>query len=410
MLLFYHLGIRLYAWALRLIAPFHPKAKKWIEGRVDWRKKILLYKGKHNLIWFHAASTGEMEMALPIIQEWKIQHPESFVFLSIYSPSAELFAQRSTVIDAWGYLPLDTKSNADFWVKTLSPKAAIFIKYDFWIHFLRALHRYKVPTLFSGSIFRPDQIFFKKYGAFYAKELHHITQIGVQDQQSIELLKGIGYSKAQIIGDTRFDRVLEISQMQFKDKAIEQFLQSKPCILVGSSWAADEKHYLQLIQKYAHYKWIIAPHELDEANIQRLASQIGDLVTRYTQFSESDIHNQVLILDTMGMLSKVYRYAQIALVGGGFGPGVHSLLEPAVYGIPVFFGPNHHSFKEAQELINLGSGFCYRNTQELDQQLSKVTGQNDLDEAKQVLKKYFESKSKVHKKVVAMIEQNIEIE
>ena len=404
---FYNLGIRLYALVLWCAAPFHPKAKKWLEGRVQWRKKIASFQSKQNLIWFHAASTGEMEMALPIIKEWKAKHANDFVLLSIYSPSAEFFVHKKNPIDAWCYLPLDTQNNAEYWVKTLMPKAAVFIKYDFWIHFLRALRKYEIPTIFTGSVFRPNQIFFKKYGAFYANELHHISQIGVQDQGSIDLLQKIGYTRAQIVGDTRFDRVLELSETRFEDLTIEQFLQDKPCIMVGSSWAADEKHYLPLIKKYTDYKWIIAPHELQEANISRLMTLLQESASRYTQYSHDDANKQILILDTMGMLSKVYRYAQIALVGGGFGPGVHSLLEPTVYGIPVLFGPNHHAFKEAQELIDLGAGFCYRNTSECERYLQKLSNRKADISIKNRLNTYFQSKAQVHTKVVRLIEQNI---
>ena len=404
---FYNIGVRLYAFVLWCAAPFHPKAKKWLKGRVGWRDKIASFKGKQNLIWFHAASTGEMEMALPIIQEWKARHKNDFVFLSIYSPSAEFFVHKNNPIDAWCYLPIDTQAHAEYWVKTLKPKAAVFIKYDFWIHFLKALHKHQIPSFFSGSIFRSNQIFFKSYGAFYARALRLISQIWVQDSKSIELLKSIGYTRTQIVGDTRFDRVLELSQSSFSDAIIESFLQQKPCILVGSSWAADEKHYLPLIDKYTQFKWIIAPHELHEDNMTRLMTQLNTRVSRYTQYALSDAENRVLILDTMGMLSKVYRYAQIALVGGGFGPGVHSLLEPAVYGIPVFFGPNHYAFKEAQELIDMGVGFCYRNTSECELYLQRLIVENADIQIKNRLNTYFQSKAQVHTKVVGLIEQNI---
>ena len=405
---FYNIGIRLYALLLWCAAPFHPKAKKWLLGRHHWQQKIAPYKGKENLIWFHAASTGEMEMALPILQEWKSRHPQDFIFLSIFSPSAEPFIQRNQGIDAWMYLPLDTASHAEYWVHSLKPKAAVFIKYDFWVHYLRALQKHGVPTFFSGSIFRPDQIFFKKYGAFYARELQRISFIFVQNEESIRLLNQIAYTRTQIVGDTRFDRVQSLVNTPYTDAKLEDFLQGKPCIIVGSSWPSEEKHYLPIIEKWKQYSWIIAPHEIHESRIEELLRKLPAGSQRYTRYKLGDERPQVMVLDTLGMLAKVYRYAHIALVGGAFGPGVHSLLEPSGYGLPTLFGPVHGSFKEASELINHSCGFCYHNSEELNEYIEALQHPNKLEEIKKSLQAYFKKNAQVHQKVVSLIEQAIE--
>ena len=355
----YNFGIYTYKQLVNIASFRNLKARKMKQGH----KEIFHYLAQNadpegGYIWIHASSLGEFEQGRPIIEAIKAHYPEQKIAITFFSPSGYEVRKNYSKADLICYLPFDLPNNVNRFLNILKPKQAIFIKYEFWGNYLNALAKRNIPTYIISAIFRPSQIFFRPYGGYFRKILQNFEHLYVQDENSKKLLKDIGITKVSVTGDTRFDRVLEIRSQAKELPLIEQFSKEKFTLIAGSSWPKDEEIFIDYFNRHPEMKLIIAPHEIHEEHIQFILSRLNRTTIRYTQADEKNIQKaDCIIIDCFGLLSSIYRYGQVAYVGGGFGAGIHNVPEAAVYSIPVIFGPNHKKFKEAKELIIAGGGF-----------------------------------------------------
>lgn len=360
----YNLGIWLYALIVRIISPFHKKARKMIVGHKQ-TYKILKEKVDPDAeyIWFHAASLGEFEQGRPIMERLKQEYPQYKILLTFFSPSGYEVRKDYPLADIVCYLPFDKKRNVRKFLRLVKPKMAIFIKYEFWYNFVNRLYKKNIPIYMVSAIFRPSQVFFKKYGSIMRRLLRRYECICVQDENSEKLLKSINITNVEVCGDTRFDRVIDIQRQAKQLNIVEAFAkkaiaENEKILIAGSSWPKDEDVIIPYFNNTTDVKLIIAPHEIDEAHLKYIESNLQRPHIRYSQaIPEMMADYDCLIIDSFGLLSSIYRYGQIAYVGGGFGVGIHNVLEAAVYNIPVIFGPNFKKFREAQQLIEQGGGY-----------------------------------------------------
>jgi 3-deoxy-D-manno-octulosonic-acid transferase len=339
-----------------LIAPVNSKASLWVKGRKNWVKNI---SGKINpgdrTIWMHCASLGEFEQGRPVIEAIKEAMPEYKIVLTFFSPSGYEVRKDYDKADCISYLPSDTPRSAAKFIGLIRPEKVIFVKYEFWNNYISELYRNRIPLYLISGIFRPGQHFFKWYGSFFRAMLEKFERIFVQDQKSLDLLTAIGIEQVTLAGDTRFDRVVQIAGTARKIYQLEQFRGNEKLFLAGSSWRQDEEIIAEYINVLPdRMKWVFAPHEIDKANIGRLEKLFSVKCVRFSEFDEDSLDARVLIMDNIGMLSSAYSYAYIAAIGGGFGKGIHNILEPACWGIPVVFGPNFEKFREAVDLKDRG--------------------------------------------------------
>jgi len=377
--LFYNIGIQLYKTGVSLAASTgNAKARLWLEGRRGWQQKMqagLMHK--KNVVWVHAASLGEFEQGRPVLEEIRKSYPEACIVLTFFSPSGYEVRKNYPSADYIYYLPADTKNNAREFINILRPELAIFIKYEFWYHYLTTLHQQNIPVLLISGIFRPDQVFFKFYGGMFRKLLQQLTRIFVQNQESLDLLTGIGLTNVEISGDTRFDRVWALRDEAPPLTKISDYITGRSAVIAGSTWEGDEKLLAEWWKQQAdnHLCLIIAPHEIHETHI----SQLLELFPGAARFTDKQWQSSVLIIDNIGMLSALYRYARVTYVGGGFGKsGIHNVLEPATYGKPVVFGPVFDKFPEAAALIAAGGGVSISSQQELNEQLQSLLNDDVL--------------------------------
>jgi len=364
MFLFYSLGLWFYKLLIFIVSPFNAKAKLWRDGRKRiWKRIQQQIVGGEKIIWIHSSSLGEFEQGRPVIEAIKAKHPQYKIFLTFFSPSGYEIRKNYALADYVFYLPSDSPANARKLIKYVAPEMAIFIKYEFWYNYLNELNKNKIPTYIISAIFRENQLFFRWYGGWYKKMLFFFDHIFVQNQTSKNLLENIGIKNITITGDTRFDRVEALVSQSKKLELIEIFKQNKPVFIAGSSWQPDEEIIVNYINSTNRdIKFIIAPHEIGESNVQRLCSQIKKQTVRYSQIEKDKLVDaQVLIIDNIGMLSAIYKYGEIAYIGGGFGTGIHNILEAATYGMPVIFGPKHQKFQEATDLVAQKGAFAIRN-------------------------------------------------
>lgn len=383
-LIFYNLSVRLYGLGIFVAAFFNVKARLWIEGRKKQERiKIpeAITGGKR--IWVHCASLGEFEQARPVIEKIKSNTPASFIILTFFSPSGYEIRKNYPGADVVLYLPLDTANNAERFIDTIKPDIALFVKYEFWYHYLTGLRNRKIPTMLFSAIFRREQIFFKWYGGFFRDMLRSFDKIFVQNKESQQLLAGISV-KAEVSFDTRFDRVSQVAQSAKSFPAIEKFKGGNKILIAGSTWSKDELLLTDLIfnrRDFKNWKYILAPHNLSEHSLKSLQSalEINTRIDppvqtiRLSQLTaDNALTSDVLIVDTMGDLSSLYRYGDIAYVGGAFNTGVHNVLEPAVYGLPVIFGPNYLKSAEAKELIDIKAAFSISGYNQLLTIVSKL--------------------------------------
>ena len=360
----YSIGIYLYALIVRLVAAFgHRKARAMVRGQHDtWRILREKINPNERYIWFHAASLGEFEQGLPLIERLRREHPSRKILLTFFSPSGYEVRKDYKGADVVCYLPFDSPTAARRFIKLARPEMAFFIKYEFWRNYIDVLFKKSIPIYSVSSIFRPGQIFFRWYGRKYARCLRRITHFFVQNERSVELLRSIGVTdNVTIVGDTRFDRVIDIRNIAKSLPIVEQFAQAQdgapqPFVLVaGSSWQPDEDILLDYVNRHPEIRLVIAPHVVNEAHIQEIEQKLTTPALRYSKATLENVQNyRVLIIDGYGLLSSIYRYATVAYVGGGFGVGIHNVPEAAVYGIPVIIGPNHQRFAEAVALIENG--------------------------------------------------------
>ena len=360
----YSIGIYLYALIVRLVAAFgHRKARAMVRGQHDtWRILREKINPNERYIWFHAASLGEFEQGLPLIERLRREQPARKILLTFFSPSGYEVRKDYKGADVVCYLPFDSPTAARRFIKLARPEMAFFIKYEFWRNYIDVLFKKSIPIYSVSSIFRPGQIFFRWYGRKYARCLRRITHFFVQNERSVELLRSIGVTdNVTIVGDTRFDRVIDIRNIAKSLPIVEQFAQAQdgapqPFVLVaGSSWQPDEDILLDYVNRHPEMRLVIAPHVVNDAHIQEIEQKLTTTALRYSKATLENVQNyRVLIIDGYGLLSSIYRYATVAYVGGGFGVGIHNVPEAAVYGIPVIIGPNHQRFAEAVALMENG--------------------------------------------------------
>ncbi len=347
----------LYTVAIGVASLWVQKAKLWRDGRKDiFRRMAQTIAPSDRILWIHASSVGEFEQGRPLIESVREQHPEYKILLTFFSPSGYELRKNYEGADYIFYLPVDTPGNARRFLKAAHPEVAIFVKYEFWLNMLFELRRQRVDTYIISAIFRKDSIFFRWYGVLWRRALESFKVIFVQNRESKEYLSEIGVSSVVVAGDTRFDRVAKIAQEVKTNEIIERFKGASPILVAGSTWPADEELLSRIIERNGGVKFVVAPHEITPARIAELETRFSSSV-RYTQItSESSLEEcQVLILDTIGHLSSIYRYASWAFIGGGFGVGIHNTLEASTFGLPIAFGPNYHKFKEARDMIELGA-------------------------------------------------------
>lgn len=355
--LLYNLSILLYGATVRLISPFNEKAKKWMDGRNEWKSNLTNAVGKLDakkpVVWFHASSLGEFEQGRPVMEALKKTKNISLV-LSFFSPSGYEVIKNWPAADLICYLPIDTKKNAVNFINIINPSIVIFIKYEFWYHYLNQLNKQQIKTYLISARFYPGQLFFKSWAKWYRKMLFLFNKIYVQEKNSKDLLTGIGYHSVKLAGDTRYDRVDELSRNTDEFPEIKSFVNNEPLFIAGSSWPIGEALICEYINQYPEkYKYLIAPHDISENHLRKIEKQLNVPFQRYSDYQET-IPTSVLILDTIGMLSRVYKYATVAYIGGAFKEGLHNILEPAAYGVPVITGPDHSGFPEGPEMEKAG--------------------------------------------------------
>ncbi|OXA69299.1 3-deoxy-D-manno-octulosonic acid transferase [Flavobacterium aquidurense] len=395
MLFLYNLVISIAGFFLKIVALFSPKIKLFTEGRKNvfaiLEEKI---KPSDKTIWFHSASLGEYEQGLPVIEKIKEKYPSHKIIVTFFSPSGYEVRKNNTVADTTVYLPLDTKSNAKKFLKLVHPELAFFIKYEFWLNYLKELETSQTPTYLVSGIFRDNQMFFKWYGGFYRKALKAFTYFFVQNESSKEKIEAIGFHNVIVSGDTRFDRVNAILERDNTLDFIESFKNNAPAIVIGSSWPKDEALIAEYInQAPEDVKFIIAPHNIKAEQIASLKSQITKSTVLFSEKKDLDLSDfNVFIIDTVGLLTKIYSYGTIAYVGGGFGnPGIHNILEPATFGIPIVIGPNYSNFAEATQLVSLGGCIVISNKEELKQNLDRLLADKAfLEEKSRICKTYIQ--------------------
>ncbi|WP_207435622.1 3-deoxy-D-manno-octulosonic acid transferase [Sabulibacter ruber] len=372
----YEVGVRAYGLGVRLAAPFLPKAAQWVNGRKEVFEEIgrKMEGNTAPVAWFHCASLGEFEQGRPLIEAFKQRFPAYKILVTFFSPSGYEVRKNYAHADYIFYLPLDTKENAQRFVSLVQPKLAVFVKYEFWHHYTRALRQQNIPLFSISAIFRPNQIYFRKNGAFYRRILERFTHIYTQNQESAELLVGINFTNVSLAGDTRVDRVLQNAQNAKQIPIAQAFKANAPMMVIGSSWPEDLEVLLPFMQEQLPtLKYILAPHEIKDKELSEIETQFPGQAIRYSQADAATVAKyRILLIDNIGMLSSLYQYSDYVYVGGAFGKGLHNTLEPAAFGPPIFFGPKYAKFQEAQDLIEAGVAFSVRSTQELTKTFTEL--------------------------------------
>jgi 3-deoxy-D-manno-octulosonic-acid transferase len=381
MRLLYNIGIRFYYLAALVVSVWNSKAAKWIAGRRGWEKALAgKFSRDDRVVWFHCASLGEFEQGRPIIEMVREQFPQYKILLTFFSPSGYEKRKSFAAADVVCYLPLDTRSNVRKFLALVPVQKAIFIKYEFWYHFLLGLNRQGIPVYLASGHFSSSQLFFRWYGGWYRKFLKRFTHMFVQDPSSATLLKRFGIERVSVAGDTRFDRVAAINGNGSRENQMALFADDLSIVIAGSTWEKDEMIIMQgRLELHGKVKWVIAPHEPSEQNIRRLRQWFPDHML-FSEMLNGFLRQDagVLIVDTMGHLSSLYRYGFIAYIGGGFGRGIHNILEATAAGLPVMFGPNFQRFREAVELRNDGAAYVVQHAEDLLLVIDGFLGNKEL--------------------------------
>jgi len=403
MRLIYSSGISFYYLFLRIAGLYSIKARAWHYGRKDLFDKLSEVFTAHYasddpapVAWFHCASLGEFEQGRPLIEAFRAKFPGHTILLACFSPSGYNHKQQYKGADHIFYLPIDTMINARRFVAITRPQFAVFIKYEFWFNYLNELFKHHIPVFTVSAIFRPNQHFFKGYGGWFRTHLRKINRVFVQDPESAELLEMIDVKNVTVSGDTRFDRVTAIKAIQQPFPHIDRFTSGQHVVVAGSTWPPDDQLLFSLQEKTGdQIKFIIAPHEINLTYIHELVAKLGDKAVLYSEAPGTDLgKKQFLIIDSVGILSQLYRYASIAYIGGGFGTGIHNTLEAAAYGVPIFFGPNYQRFREAREMTEAGLAFCVQNSNELTLGIiGLLSNQSHLEEVSHKAGEYVRSKT-----------------
>ena len=382
MLFLYNLLLLFASQIVKLLALFSHKIKLFVDGRkIVFETLESKISASDKTIWFHAASLGEFEQGLPVMEKIKKEFPNHKIVVTFFSPSGYEVRKNNSIADACVYLPLDTKSNAQKFLKLVHPDLVFFIKYEYWPNYLNELNKLNINTYLISGIFRENQAFFKWYGGFYRNALKTFDYFFVQNENSKKLLQSLGFNNVKISGDTRFDRVVSILERDNSLDFMDHFKNNTITIVIGSSWPKDESLLVNFInQTNEKIKFIIAPHNIKGNQIQELQNSITKKTVLFSEKENTDLSNyDVLIVDTIGILTKIYSYADIAYVGGGFGnPGVHNILEPATFGIPIVVGPNYNHFAEATALVHQEGCISINTQTELNETLNNLISNEDI--------------------------------
>ncbi len=383
MLFLYNTGVRIYFLLIWIASFFKPKAQKWIAGRANWESKIPPNFKKHKNAWFHFASLGEYEQGKPLLEKFISHFPDHKIVISFFSPSGYEVRKNTPLAHLVLYLPLDTQVNAKKFIALIKPEIVFITKYEYWYHFFTELKKQAIPLYMVSAIFRSQQIFFRFYGGLHRHILKCVTHFFVQNQASLSLLKTINMYNATCVGDTRFDTVSNTLNHAKSFAIIEDFIADKPVLIAGSTWPKDEILLAQLLKNYPNWKLIIAPHEIGLSRIKEIENRFLNGI-QYTSIAASPLphealkNHQTLIIDTIGMLSSLYKYGHIAYIGGGFGAGIHNTLEAAAFGLPVLFGPKYQKFTEAKDLIKIKAAFSVAKQGDLNNTFAKLSSDNQF--------------------------------
>jgi len=382
MFLMYNFIVLLAAATVKILAFFSPKMKLFVEGRKNVFKTLNeKIKANDKTIWFHAASLGEYEQGLPVMEQIRAKYPNHKIVLTFFSPSGYEIRKNNAVADVTVYLPLDTIFNAKKFVALTHPELVFFIKYEYWPNYLKVLKQADIKTYLISGIFREKQAFFKWYGGFYRNALKTFDFFFVQNESSKKLLQSIGHQNVKISGDTRFDRVVSILERDNSLDFIEAFKNNQTTIVIGSSWPKDENLLVTFINQCSNkVKFIIAPHNIKADQMGNLKAQLAKPTVLFSEKEGKSLSDYtVFIIDTIGILTKIYSYANIAYVGGGFGhPGVHNILEPATFGVPIVIGPNYSHFAEATALVNMEGCITIATQEQLNDALDNLIMNADI--------------------------------
>ncbi len=412
MYFFYNIAIYIAGFILKIIAIFNKKINLFLKGR----KSVFTTLSKNfipsdRIIWFHCASLGEFEQGRPIIEKCKKEYPNHKILVTFFSPSGYEIRKDYALSDVVCYLPLDTKKNVRKFLELVHPEIAIFVKYEFWPNLLRELKRKEIKTILVSGIFRKEQSFFQWYGGWMRKSLHTFDHFFVQNDASKKLLQKIGFTNTTLSGDTRFDRVYDVTQQNIDFDFAAQFTDKITTLIAGSTWQKDEELLVNYINNEAieYQKFIIAPHNIHQQNIKKLKQDISKKTILFSEIKDAKLEQyQVLIIDTIGMLTQIYKYGDIAYVGGGFGAGIHNILEPATFGVPVIIGPNYQKFNEAVALVDLKACKVINNVSELNTELNSLFNQASERENKgQIASDYILKNTGATQMIISYINEHI---
>lgn len=395
MAIIYHLGIFFYQFVVRVFALFDKKAAQFVKGRKNWEKSL---KSKidpeASYLWFHCASLGEFEQGRPVIEAVKDRYPQYKIVLTFFSPSGYEIRKNYDGADVVTYLPVDTRHNARIFLDLVNPQKAFFVKYEFWYNYISALKQRRIPLFLISGIFRENQQFFKNtpWGLWYRKMLNGFEHFFVQNEKSAKLLENIRLKNFTIAGDTRFDRVAAIAQNAKTFENVDKFRGDTLTVIAGSTWKPDEELLAAFINNSTNIKFIIAPHEVHPSNINRIHQLLKKPAISFSKAQNNDLSSyDVLIIDSIGILSSLYQYGNLAYIGGGFGVGIHNILEAATFKLPIVFGPNYKKFQEAVDLVAQKGAFSIGNAEELNRTFNKLLSDKmTLKNASDVCKNYVE--------------------
>lgn len=405
----YSIAIRLYSGLVAIASLFgNEKARLWWNGRKNQWENLKSNKDDE-WIWIHVSSLGEFEQGLPVIERLKSDFPKYKLLLTFFSPSGYEPRKNFQLADKVAYMPSDTRRNAERLIKNFNIKAVFFVKYDFWFNYMKVLKKNDIPLYYISALLHPDHYFFKFYSSWFRKQLFNVSHFFVQNDETAKLLKSIEIENSTVTGDTRFDRVFEIAKQSKSFPEIEEFIAGRQCIIAGSSWPADEKFIIPFSKKMSdNYCLIIAPHDISESHIKQITSQLDNYVL-YSQHPTSNIqHPTVLVINTIGILKQIYKYARFAYVGGGFMSSIHNTQEALVFGCPVVIGPKYHKFVEAVDLVKDGGMFSVNNQQEFDEVFEQLMNDDEFyNKASGICQDYIQLSIGATNKIMKVLESKL---
>jgi 3-deoxy-D-manno-octulosonic-acid transferase len=402
LLFIYNISVNAYYLAIKIAFLFVPKAKAFVLGRKNIFKALKTIPHNENIYWFHCASLGELEQGKPVIESLKKTDSSIKVLITFFSPSGYKYGKDYSFADFVFYLPIDTQKNAKEFIELINPKKAFFIKYEFWYHYLFQLKEKNIPTFLISGVFRKNQLFFKWYGTTHREMLSFFTRFFVQNKTSEKLLNTLGYKNVSITGDTRLDRVYQNALRPEKPALIKKFVDTKKTIIIGSSWPEEEKIIASFIKSTnKDYKFIIAPHNIDEKRIKNIVELIKkDVITYSNATNENIAAYQTLVIDNIGILANTYQFTDIAFIGGGFSGSLHNILEPASFGNVILFGPKHDKFDEAEELLKINGAYNISDTDDLLAIINHLESDTNLKDFQEKNKNYIKNNKGATSKIL----------